>query len=57
MAKDKETTSPAGSGDAKLEAFSRTVAAVATLPRPDQVDVLRAAANFFGLVIVMEPPR
>lgn len=55
MAKDTQTTSPAG--DAKLEAFSRTVAAVATLSRPDQLDVLRAAANFFGLVIVMESPR
>ena len=55
MAKNKETTSPAG--DAKLEALSKTIAAVGTLPRPDQVDVLRAAANFFSLVIVMEPPR
>ncbi len=57
MAKDKETPSPAGVGDAKLEALSRTIAAVAALPRPDQLDVLRAAANFFGLVIVMELPR
>jgi hypothetical protein len=58
VAKDQPaTTSPAGTGDAKLEALSRTIAAVATLSRSDQLDVLRAAANFCGLVIVMELPR
>jgi hypothetical protein len=55
MAKDKDA--PAAEPDDKLKAFSSTVAAIAGLPRPDRLDVLRAVANFYGLVITMEPPR
>lgn len=60
MAKDKETTqAPAAppTNEPKLQAMCTTIAAIAPLARTDQVDVLRAVANFFGLVIVMEPPR
>jgi len=53
MAKDKDTAEP----DDKLKAFTSTVAAIAALPRADRLDVLRAVANFYSLVISIETPR
>jgi hypothetical protein len=55
MAKDKDMAL-AESAD-KLKAFTSTVAAIESLPRPDRLDVLRAVANFYGLVVPMEAPR
>jgi len=57
VAKDKEATSPVGSADPKLKAFSEAVAALAPLDRVSRLDVLRAAANFYGLVVVTELPK
>jgi hypothetical protein len=31
--------------------------ALSTLSRTEQLDVLRATAHYYGLVVVMEPPR
>ncbi len=57
MAKTHDNPEPAPASDEKLKAFSVTAAAIAALPRPDRLDVLRAVASFYGLVVVMEPPR
>lgn len=58
MAKDKDAAPPLpAEADDKLKAFALTVAAIALLPRPDRLDVLRAVANFYGLVVPMESPR
>lgn len=43
--------------DQKLKALTETVGAIAALSRPDRLDVLRAVACLYGLVIPMEPQR
>ena len=54
--KDK-APEPSTSGSAKMQAFSQATAAIDPLSRTDRLDVLRAVANFYGLLVPMEPPR
>jgi hypothetical protein len=57
MAKEKDAPPPSYDTAAKMQAFSQAVAALEPLSRLDRLDVLRAVANFYGLVISIEAPR
>lgn len=57
MGKDKEATTPTGTGDVKLKAFCDVIVALEPLDRVARLDTLRAAASFYGLVVVTELPR
>lgn len=50
-----DIAAPMPAPDPKVKAFVDVYEAIHTLERKDQLDVLRAAAALFGLV--MEPPR
>lgn len=57
---ERETFTPPASiqpPDTKRQALTSILDAIVSLPRSEQLDVLRAAANFCGLVVIMEQPR
>ena len=44
-------------GAVKFVALTHTIEALSSLSRTEQLDVLRATAHYYGLVVVTEIPR